>query len=111
MTLHVRLAELTRSGLQPSPTGGLPLDDHVKTVLNGPEIRWMLMPLSRRQTAASSLVLDNPTKAGDVEVKKTKEEKLKKAKADAARVKKLRRTPMPMEFILVLNSLSSLPRT
>ena len=97
--LHVRLAELTRSGLQPSPTGGLPLDDHVKTVLDGPEIRWMLMPMPRRQTAASSLVLDNPPKTGDGEVKKAKEEKIKKAKADAARVKKLRRTPMPKQLL------------
>ena len=91
--LHVRF------GLQPSPTGGLPLDDHVKTVLEGPEIRWMLMPMPRRQTAASSVVLDNPPKTGDGEIKKAKEEKIKKAKADAARVKKLRRTPMPKQLL------------
>ena len=97
--LHVRLAELTRGGLHPSPTGGLPLDDHVKTVLASPEIRWMLMPMPKRQAATSSHVVDVPPKAGDTEIKKAKEEKIKKAKADAAKVKKLRRTPMPKQLL------------
>ena len=47
--LHMRLAELTRGGLHPGPNGQLPLDDHVKELLRGPELRWMLMPLPKRQ--------------------------------------------------------------
>ena len=49
--LHVRLAELTRSGLHPGLAGQLPLDEHehVKTLLAGPEIRWLSMPTPRRR--------------------------------------------------------------
>ena len=56
--LHVRLAELTRSGLHPGPTGGLPLDDHVKTLLAGPEIRWMLMPMPKKASASSTQTVE-----------------------------------------------------
>ncbi|CAE7928911.1 unnamed protein product, partial [Symbiodinium necroappetens] len=42
--VHVRMAELTRSGLVPGADGALPLDGPVTSVLASSQIQWMLMP-------------------------------------------------------------------
>ena len=42
--VHVRMAELTRSGLVPGADGSLPLDGPVTSVLASSQIQWMLMP-------------------------------------------------------------------
>ena len=46
--LHIRLAEMTRAGFKPGPAGELPLDLPTNQVLEGPELRWMLMPVPKR---------------------------------------------------------------
>ena len=98
--LHVRMAEMTRAGLHPGPNGELPLDPHVKSLLDGPELRWMLMPLPKRQVVkATHPTSTNPTPKNDAEPKRNRDDGNKKAKADAARLKKLRRTPMPKQLM------------
>ena len=92
--LHVRLAELTRSGLHPGPGGELPLDEHVTTLLAGPEIRWMLMPLPKRQSTPHTQTVELQHGGQDSDPKKVKDDKIKKVK-----VKKLRRTPMPKQLL------------
>ena len=92
--LHVRLAELTRSGLHPGPAGELPLDNHVGTLLEGPEIRWMLMPLPKRQATVHKQTVEVQHGGQDSDPKKVKDDKIKKVK-----VKKLRRTPMPKQLL------------
>ena len=42
--IHLRLAELTRSGLPIGPKGELPLDKHLEKVLELPSVMWLLMP-------------------------------------------------------------------
>ena len=95
--LHVRLAELTRAGLHPGPNGQLPLDEHVKTLLNGPELRWMLMPMPRRQQ--TRIETHAPPKK-ETDPKRTRDDPAsnKKNAAEAAKLKRLRRTPMPKQF-------------
>ena len=96
--LHVRLAEMTRAGLQPGPNGQLPLDDHVRTLLRGPELKWMLMPMPKRHVGKSEPA--NTTKK-EAEPKRTREDpgSHKKNKAEAAKLKRLRRTPMPKQLM------------
>ena len=96
--LHVRLAEMTRAGLRPGPNGQLPLDDHVKTLLQGPELKWMLMPLPKRQ--ATKVEATHTTKK-ETEPKRNRDEAApsKRSKADAAKLKRLRRTPMPKQLM------------
>ena len=98
--LHVRLAELTRGGLHPGPGGELPLNDHVNALLQGPELKWMLMPLPKRQ-ALKVAPADHTASAaaGDTDTKRTRNDNNKKSKAEAARLKKLRRTPMPKQLL------------
>ena len=98
--LHVRLAELTRGGLHPGPNGQLPLDDHVRALLQGPEIKWMLMPLPKRQVIkpVQPIAAANKPKV-DSDSKRDRDGDSKKTKADAARLKKLRRTPMPKQLM------------
>ena len=68
--LHVRLAEATRGGFKAGPNGELPRGIPVQSLLDGPEPRWMLMPLpkkvgaevpspllSRQQSPRSSLTM------------------------------------------------------
>ena len=95
--LHVRLAEMTRAGLQPGPNGQLPLDDHVRTLLRGPELKWMLMPMPKRHVGKSEPA--NTKK--EAEPKRTREDpgSHKKNKAEAAKLKRLRRTPMPKQLM------------
>ena len=93
--LHVRLAELTRAGLHPGPNGQLPLDDHVKNLIKGPELRWMLMPLPKR--LSTKVAAHEPSKPAtkDADAKKTKETKDKKTKGESTKLKRMRRVPMP----------------
>ena len=97
--LHVRLAELTRAGLRPGPNGQLPLDDHVKELLKGPELKWLLMPLPKRPASKPSVPDPPKGSAKDDSNRKAKETKDKKTKAEAARLKKLRRIPMPKQLL------------
>ena len=50
--VHVRMGELTRSGLTLGADGSLPLDGPLAQVLAGSHIQWMLMP---RQKGSGSL--------------------------------------------------------
>ncbi|CAL1135587.1 unnamed protein product [Cladocopium goreaui] len=95
-----QLAELTRGGLHPGPNGQLPLDDHVRALLQGPEIKWMLMPLPKRQVIkpVQPIAAANKPKV-DSDSKRDRDGDSKKTKADAARLKKLRRTPMPKQLM------------
>eukprot|EP00435_Cladocopium_sp_Y103_P008138 s3431_g2.t1 len=49
--VHLRLAELTRSGLPLGPGGELPLDKHVEKVLEMPSVMWLLMQKPRAAVA------------------------------------------------------------
>ena len=93
--LHVRLAELTRAGLHPGPNGQLPLDEHVRALLQSPELKWMLMPLPKRPQARAAPADLPKTTPSNADPKRTKETKDKKTKGEAARLKKLKRIPMP----------------
>eukprot|EP00435_Cladocopium_sp_Y103_P016169 s6141_g4.t1 len=98
--LHVRLAEATRGGFRAGPNGELPLDTHTTTVLEGPELRWMLMPMPKRNVQK---VGTDPPKTGrpanDTEPKRNRNEQPKKTKEDALRLKRLKRTPMPKKLV------------
>eukprot|EP00435_Cladocopium_sp_Y103_P061595 s739_g23.t1 len=98
--LHVRLAEATRGGFRPGPAGELPLNIPTTTILEGPELRWMLMPMPKRNIAKS--VPETP-KAGkpavDAEPKRTRNDQPKKTKEEALKLKHLKRTPMPKQLV------------
>ncbi|CAL1158015.1 unnamed protein product, partial [Cladocopium goreaui] len=95
--LHVRLAEATRGGFKTGPAGELPLDIHVKRILDGPELKWMLMPLPKR--AAGKPTTDGPSKpSNDAESKRNKAEP-NKTKQDSLKLKRLKRTPMPKKLV------------
>ena len=95
--LHVRLAEATRGGFKTGPAGELPLDIHVKRILDGPELKWMLMPLPKR--AAGKPTTDSPSKSSnDAESKRNKAEP-NKTKQDSLKLKRLKRTPMPKKLV------------
>ncbi|CAL1132314.1 unnamed protein product [Cladocopium goreaui] len=95
--LHVRLAEATRGGFKTGPAGELPLDIHVKRILDGPELKWMLMPLPKR--AAGKPTTDGPSKSSnDAESKRNKAEP-NKTKQDSLKLKRLKRTPMPKKLV------------
>ena len=98
--LHVRLAEATRGGLRPGPAGELPLDIPVQDIPNGPELRWMLMPLPKKGPGkpTSDGPPSNKTHS-DSDPKRNKNEVAKKTKEEAARLKKLKRTPMPKQLV------------
>ena len=96
--LHVRLAEATRAGFRNGPTGELPLDLPAKAILEGPELKWLLMPLPKRPVAKTHHG-DAPGKTSqDAEPKRTKVEP-NKNKQEALRIKKLKRTPMPKKLV------------
>lgn len=97
--LHVRLAEATRGGFKTGPAGELPLDVHVKNILEGPELKWILMPLPKKSVAKAAVAdhaVGKPT--SDVEPKRTRPEP-SKTKQDAAKLKRLKRTPMPKKLV------------
>jgi hypothetical protein len=98
--MHVRLAEATRGGLRPGPAGELPLDIPVQQILDGPELRWMLMPMPKKfGSKPSAEPAPNNTKKPEThEPKCNKNEVTKKTKEEAARLKKLKRTPMPKQL-------------
>lgn len=101
--LHVRLAERTRGGLHLGPNGELPLDDPVDELLAGPEIKWMLMPLPKRSAQKSDLAPapKHPSKqaSSTLDSKRNRDSKNPKTKDDAARLKRLKRTPMPKQLV------------
>eukprot|EP00435_Cladocopium_sp_Y103_P035766 s4108_g9.t1 len=89
--LHTRLAEATRAGFRPGPAGELPLDIPTEEILKGPELRWMLMPLPKKNVSRPQ-DSNVPTKAAaDPEVKRTRNENTKKTKEEALKLKKLKR--------------------
>ena len=95
--LHVRLAEATRGGFKTGPAGELPLDIHVKQILDGPELKWMLMPLPKR--AAGKPATEGPAKpSNDADPKRNKAEP-NKTKQDSLKLKRLKRTPMPKKLV------------
>eukprot|EP00435_Cladocopium_sp_Y103_P006831 s259_g2.t1 len=98
--LHVRLAEMTRGGFKPGPAGELPLDIPTTTVLEGLELRWMLMPMPKRSVAKAA---SEPPKAGkpaaDGEPKRNRNEAPKRTKKEALKLKRLKRTPMPKKLV------------
>ena len=97
--LHVRLAEATRAGFRNGPAGELPLDLPVQAILDGPELKWLLMPLPKRMGGKAPHVDASPGKTShDTEPKKTKVEP-NKNKQEALRIKKLKRTPMPKKLV------------
>ena len=96
--LHVRLAERTRAGLVPGPNGELPLDLSTIEILEGPELRWMLMPLPKRGPAKTSSP-EVPVIKEKPEPSTKKKPDTKKTRANATNLKKLRRTPMPKQLV------------
>ena len=93
--MHVRLAEATRGGLRPGPAGEPPLDIPVQQILDGPELRWMLMPMPKKFSSKPSAEPAPANKKPETQdPKRNKNEVTKKTKEEAARLKKLKRTPM-----------------
>lgn len=98
--LHVRLAEMTRAGFRPGPAGELPLDIPTTTVLNGPELRWMLMPMPKRSAPKPAVKpVKTPKLAGESDPKRNRNENLKRSKQEILKLKKLKRTPMPKQLV------------
>ena len=97
--LHVRLAELTRAGFRAGPAGELPLDVPATTILNGPELRWMLMPMPRRTVQKPAVEQTKTPKPAAEHEPKRNRENLKKSKQEALKLKKLKRTPMPKQLV------------
>lgn len=98
--LHVRLAEATRGGFKPGPAGELPLDIPVQQLLQGPELRWMLMPLPKKIVSKTINEAPQPSKPQlEQDQKRTKNEHNKKSKEETIRLKKLKRTPMPKQLV------------
>ena len=97
--LHIRLAEMTRAGFKPGPAGELPLDLPTNQVLEGPELRWMLMPVPKRSVAKAPPETPKLTKpVQEVDSKRNRVEQPKKNKQEALRLKRLKRTPMPKQL-------------
>ena len=96
--LHVRLAEATRGGFRVGPAGELPLDLHVKKILEGPELKWILMPMPKRNVAKTAGGDAATSKPAADDSKRTRPEPPKNKK-DALRIKKLKRTPMPKKLV------------
>ncbi|CAL1168692.1 unnamed protein product, partial [Cladocopium goreaui] len=67
------LAAMALKGFKTGPAGELPLDIHVKQILDGPELKWMLMPLPKR--AAGKPATEGPAKpSNDADPKRNKAE-------------------------------------
>ena len=98
--LHIRLAEATRAGFKPGPAGALPLDIPTNALMEGPELRWMLMPLPKKNVVKVSPEPSKPTKpAAAAGPKRNRNEPSKKSKQDALRLKRLKKTPMPKQLV------------
>jgi hypothetical protein len=101
--LHIRLAEMTRAGFKPGPAGELPLD--IPTTQEGPELRWMLMPVPKKNVVKVPQEPTRTTKpAQESDPKRTRTEQPKKNKQEALRLealrlKRLKRTPMPKQLV------------
>ena len=95
--IHLKLAEKTRAGLPLGPAGELPLDTHVKSVLETPSVMWLLMQ-KPKSAAADKPVAAAP--APKAEPRKTApppdKKQPKNGKFDKNR-KKLK-TPMPAQL-------------
>ena len=96
--LHVRLAEATRGGFRVGPAGELPLDLHVKKILEGPELKWMLMPMPRKSVQKPAAADGHSNKTAGDDAKRIRPE-ANKNKQEALRLKKLKRTPMPRQLV------------
>ena len=97
--LHVRLAEATRGGFRNGPAGELPLDLHVQTILDGPELKWLLMPLPKRSIGKGLTADTNVGKTSKEDEPKRNRTEPSKNKQEALRIKKLKRTPMPKQLV------------
>lgn len=98
--LHVRLAECTRGGLHLGPNGELPLDAPVDTILASPEIKWMLMPHPKRSAPKAEPSVPTPKKASpNFDNKRARDAKPNKSKDDLAKLKRMKRTPMPKMLV------------
>ena len=96
--LHVRLAEATRAGFRNGPNGELPLDVHVKNILEGPEIRWMLMPMPKRSVGRSAGP-EPPKPKNEPNDPKRERTEPKKTRENALKLKRLKKTPMPKQLV------------
>ena len=96
--LHVRLAELTRGGFKLGPAGELPLDIPVQTVLDGPELKWILMPMPKK-VQAKAVPAEPAGSKGTQEDPKRNRPEANRNKQEALRIKKLKRTPMPKKLV------------
>ena len=98
--LHIRLAEETRAGFRLGPAGELPLDLATAKVMNGPELRWMLMPVPKKAIAKSQPEPAKPAKpSSPAEPKRDRNEQPKRTKQEALTLKRLKRTPMPKQLV------------
>ena len=82
--IHVRMAEMTRSGLAPTASGGMPLDDVIVRVLALPAIQWMLMPRPKAQAASAVGVPGLPSQPAPKPKPKAKPKAKAGAKSEAA---------------------------
>ena len=97
--LHTRLAEKTRAGLKPGPAGELPLDIPTTQLLEGPELRWMLMPMPKKTVTKQAPEPPRPIKPAADSDKRNRNEQPKRNKQEALRLKRLKRTPMPKQLV------------
>ena len=82
--IHVRMAEMTRSGLTPTASGGMPLDDVIVQVLALPAIQWMLMPRPKAQSAGAVNVPGLPSQPAPKPKPKPKAKAKAKARGTSA---------------------------
>ena len=97
--LHIRLAEMTRGGFKPGPAGELPLDIPTGTIIEGPELRWMLMPMPKKSVTKNVVEVPKAIKQPDETDPKRNRNDQKKTKQEAAKLKRLKRTPMPKQLV------------
>ena len=97
--MHVRLAESTRAGMRPGPNGELPLDIPATEILEGAEIRWMLMPMPKRSAGSNASHDVASPKKQKVDSEPKKPNTPKKSKDDALKLKRMKRTPMPKQLV------------
>ena len=75
------------------------MDVPATTILNGPELRWMLMPMPRRTVQKPAVEQTKTPKPAAEHEPKRNRENLKKSKQEALKLKKLKRTPMPKQLV------------
>ena len=92
--LHIRLAEMTRAGFKPGPAGELPLDLPTNQVLEGPELRWMLMPVPKRSVAKAPPETPKLTKpVQEVDSKRNRVETAKEEQAGSIEIEEAQKGP------------------